>query len=100
MKYALIKEALKNKLKRKHTETLGENVEILHEEVDQWNYTVNKMRQDYEEAIHLLMPETFENKWVENIEKKLSLYGGNNFLCSLLVLLLTSLFILTHKVVT
>ena len=31
LKYALIKEALKNKLKRKHTETLGENVEILHE---------------------------------------------------------------------
>ena len=66
---------------------LGENVAILREEVEQWNDTVNKMRQDYEEKMHLLMPETFEKKWVNNIEKKVSLYGGNTFLCALLVLL-------------
>ena len=54
----------------KSIEILGENVEILHEEVEQWNDTVNEMRQDYEETIHLLMTETFEKKWVNNIEKK------------------------------
>ena len=49
---------------------LGDNVAILHEQVEQWNDTVNEMRQDYKETIHSLIPETFEKKWVKNIEKK------------------------------
>ena len=28
------------------------------------------MGQYYKETIHLIMPETFEKKWVKNIEKK------------------------------
>ena len=31
---------------------------------------MKEIRQDYEETIHLLIPETFEKKWVKNIEKK------------------------------
>ena len=92
--------ALKNKLVSDSINILGDNVAILHEEFEQWNNAVNEMRPDYEETIHSLMPETFEKKWVKNIEKKVSLYGGNNFLCSLLVLILTSLFLLTHQVDT
>ena len=41
-----------------------------HEEVEQWNDTVKEMRQDDEDTIHLIMPETFENKWIKNMEKK------------------------------
>ena len=49
---------------------IGWNVAILHEEVEKWNDTVNKMRKDYEETIHSLIPENFEKKWVKNLEKK------------------------------
>ena len=31
---------------------------------------MNEMRQDYKDMIHLIIPETFEKKWVKNIEKK------------------------------
>ena len=96
LKEELRNEALKNNLASQYIEILGENVAILNEDIKQWNYTVNELRQDYEVTIHSLMAETFENKWVKNIEKKLSLYGGNTFLCSLLVLLLPCLFLLTR----
>ena len=66
----LRKEELKNELTSEYIEILGENFAILNEEVEQWNDTVNKMWQDYEETIHLLMPETFQNKWLNNIKKK------------------------------
>ena len=89
---------MKNKLASKSIEILGENVEILHEEFYQWNDTVNKTRQDYEETVHSLMPEKFEKKWGNNIKKKVSLYCGDNFICSLLVFILTYLFLLTHQV--
>ena len=56
LKDELRNEALKNELESEYIEILGENVAILHEEVDQWNGTLKKMRQDYEEAIQLLMP--------------------------------------------
>ena len=72
----------------------------IHGEVQQWNDTVKEMIQDEEDTIHSIIPETFQNKWIKNMEKKVSLYVGNTFLCSLLVLLLTSLFLLTHQVVT
>ena len=100
LKEELRNKALKNELASKYIKILGDNVAILHEEFEQWNNAVNEMRPDCEETIHSLMPETFEKKWVKNIEKKVSLYGGNNVLCSLLVLILTSLFLLTHKVAT
>ena len=100
LKDELRNEALKNELASEYIKILVENIAMLHEEFEQWNDTVNKTRQDYEETIHLLMPEIFEKKWVKNIDKKVSLYGGNNFLCSILVLLLTCLFILKHQVST
>ena len=96
----LINKVSKNELESKYIDILGENVAILHKEVEYWNDTVNKVRQDYEETIHSLMPETFEKKWVKDIEKKVMLYGGNTFLCSLFVLLLTYFFILTYQVAT
>ena len=70
LKEKLRNEVLKNGLVSKSIEILGENVVILHKEVEQWNDTVNEMRQDYEGTIHSLMPEIFEKKWVNNIEKK------------------------------
>ena len=70
MKDELRKEALNNELASKSIGLLGDNVSILHKEVEQWNDTVNKMRQDYNETIHSLIPETFEKRWVKNIEKK------------------------------
>ena len=70
MKEELRNEALRGELASKYIEILGENVAILHKEVEQWNYTVNKMIQYYKEMIHSLMPETFETKWVKNIENK------------------------------
>ena len=70
LKDKLINEALKNELASEYIEILGENFAILHEEVEQWNDTVKKMRQYYENTIHQLMPEIFEKKWVKNIEKK------------------------------
>ena len=63
-------EAQKNELASEYIKILGENVEILHEQVEQWNDTVKEIRQYYEETVHLLIPETFEKKWVKNIEKK------------------------------
>ena len=42
------------------------------------------MRQDYKETIHSLIPETFEKKWVNNIEKKGKLVWWKYF--SLLVI--------------
>ena len=70
LKEELRNEALRGELASKYIEILGENVAILHKEVEQWNYTVNKMIQYYKEMIHSLMPETFETKWVKNIENK------------------------------
>ena len=55
-------EALKNELASEYIKILVENIAMLHEEFEQWNDTVNKTRQYYEETIHLLMPETFEKK--------------------------------------
>ena len=98
LKYELRNKAVKNELESKYIKILGENFAILHEEVEQWNDTVNKMIQDEEETVHSLMPETFEKKWVKNIEIKVILYGGDTFLCSLLVLLLNSLFLFTQQV--
>ena len=62
--------ALKNELASESIKILGENVAILHEEVDQWNDTVKEIGQDNKETIHLIMPEIFEKKWVKNIERK------------------------------
>ena len=45
----------------------------IHGEVQQWNDTVNEMRQYYKEKIHSLMPKIFEKKWVNNIEEKVKL---------------------------
>ena len=70
LKYELRNKAVKNELESEYIKILGENFAILHEEVEQWNDTVNKMIQDEEETVHSLMPETFEKKWVKNIEKK------------------------------
>ena len=56
LKDELRNEALKNKLESKYIDILGDNFAILQEEVEQWNDNVNKMRQDYEETIHSLMP--------------------------------------------
>ena len=53
-----------------YIEILGENFAILNEEFEKCNDTVNKMIQDYEETIQLLMTETVEKKWVKNIDKK------------------------------
>ena len=52
LKDELRNEALKNELESEYIEILGENVAILHKEVEQWNDTMNEMRQDYEETIH------------------------------------------------
>ena len=94
------KEALKNELESEYIKILGGNFSILHKEVEQWNDAVNEMKQDYKETIHTLMPQTCEKRWVNNIGKEVSLYGGNTFLCSLLILLLTYLFLLIHQVAT
>ena len=61
---------MKNESTSEYIKILVENFTILHKEVEQWNYTVNKMRQYYKETIHLLMLEIFEKKWIKNIEKK------------------------------
>ena len=91
---------MKNKLASKSIEILGENVEILHEEFYQWNDTVNKTRQDYEETIHSLMTETFEKKWVNNIEKKGKLVWWKYFSLLTLGMSLTFLFLFTQQVAT
>ena len=92
--------ALKNELASKSIEILGVNVAILNEDVEKWNDNVNGMRQDYNETIHSLMPETIDKKWVVILRKNVSLYGGNAFLCLLLVPLFISLFLLTHQAAT
>ena len=69
-KNELRNEALKNELASKFINILGGDVAILHKELEKWNRTMDKMTQDYEETIHSLMPETFENKWINNIERK------------------------------
>ena len=67
LKEELRNEALKNNLASQYIEILGENVAILNEDIKQWNYTVNELRQDYEVTIHSLMAETFEKKVVKNV---------------------------------
>ena len=94
------KEALKRELASKYIDILGENVAILHEEVEQCNDIVDEMRQDYKETIHLLMTETFEKKWVNNIEKKGKLVWWKYFSLLTLGMSLTFLFLFTQQVAT
>ena len=54
----------------KSFDSMREDIAVLSEEIEKWAEIAGKMREDYEEAIHLLTPEIMRKHWVDNIEKK------------------------------
>ena len=42
----------------------------LQEEVDEWKSTAEDMRQDYEDTIYSVTPNTIGKHWVKNVDKK------------------------------
>ena len=45
-------------------------VDALSEEIEHWKENAEKMRESYEESIHLLTPRAIEKSWIKNLNKE------------------------------
>ena len=68
MKHDLLKDELAI-LSRVPCEMTADNIS-LQEEVDEWKSTAEDIRQDYEDTVYFLTPNTIGKHWVKNVDKK------------------------------